>query len=161
MNWKPINSHPHYEVSDSGLIRRIGADDLIGQWKNWGGYQRVKLSGPRKEFFVHRLVAEAFIHNPDALPVVNHKDSVRHNNDVQNLEWCTQAQNLEHCRNSGRAENQFWKGKRSPNASLSDETVAEIRAAYGRGGKSWGQLSKEFCISKRTIGKIIKGESYV
>lgn len=57
------------------------------------GYKKVRLyAGNRdewKDFFVHRLVAEAFIPNPDGLPIVNHKDENPLNNAVGNLEWCT------------------------------------------------------------------------
>ena len=57
------------------------------------GYEKVRLyDGGRyeyKDFFVHRLVAEAFIENPYHLPIVNHKDEKRANNRVENLEWCT------------------------------------------------------------------------
>lgn len=57
------------------------------------GYVKVRLYAGRrdewKDFFVHRLVAEAFIPNPEGLPIVNHKDENPLNNAVENLEWCT------------------------------------------------------------------------
>ena len=52
--------------------------------------------GKKKNFFIHRLVAEAFIDNPDKLPQVNHKDGNIHNNNVSNLEWVTNARNTKH-----------------------------------------------------------------
>lgn len=49
--------------------------------------------GDRKNFNIHRLVAEAYVPNPDNLPCVNHKDECKTNNNAQNLAWCTVADN--------------------------------------------------------------------
>jgi hypothetical protein len=110
---------------------------------------------------VHRLVAEAFLPNPGALPCVNHIDCNRSNNDVGNLEWCTQQQNLEHAGRLGRMQRNYWVGKRSPNASLGNGVADIIRARYQAGGASWASLSKEFGISKRSVGRIIRREHYL
>lgn len=60
------------------------------------GYDVVILCncGARKDYKVHRLVAEAFIPNIDNLPYINHKDEIKHNNSVDNLEWCNQYYNI-------------------------------------------------------------------
>ena len=52
--------------------------------------------GKKKNFFIHRLVAQAFIPNPDNLPQVNHIDGDIHNNSKENLEWVTNARNTKH-----------------------------------------------------------------
>lgn len=54
----------------------------------------------------------------------------------------------------------YWQGKRSPNAALLDDQVREIRAAYGRGGESWESIGQRFGISKRAAGRLIKKETY-
>lgn len=61
-----------------------------------GGYEFVVLSnnGYRKNYYVHRLVAEAYIDNPNNLSTVNHKDENRTNNCVDNLEWLSRLDNL-------------------------------------------------------------------
>ena len=63
---------------------------------NGNGYPIVSLivDGKKKNFYIHRLVAEAFLENPNDLPVVNHKDFNKWNNDVSNLEWMTQRENI-------------------------------------------------------------------
>ena len=53
-------------------------------------------------FYIHRLVAEAFIPNPNNLPEVNHEDGDKANNAGWNLGWCTTKQNAIHLRDSGR-----------------------------------------------------------
>jgi hypothetical protein len=162
MKWKSVkNYEERYEVSDCGIIRKVPCKSVIGQWINDQGYCLVRLSNPRAVFRVHRLVADAFIPNPDLLPCVNHIDCVRHNNHACNLEWCTQSQNIEHSDRLGRMKRDYWKGKRSPNAKLSDQQADEIRQMYVKGNISWEKLAKMFKTNKRTIGRIVRRETYI
>ena len=61
------------------------------------GYQRVYLrdeeTGKRKDYYVHRLIAETFIPNPENKRCVNHINCNRSDNSVENLEWATSAEN--------------------------------------------------------------------
>lgn len=149
-----------YQVSDRGRVRKE-TGELAGQWSNTGGYVWVRLSRPRRLLRVHRLVAAAFVPNPGRKPSVNHIDNNPSNNCAWNLEWCTQRENLQHARRQGRMPNNHRKGKRSPNASLSDGAVATIRAEYAAGGISWAALGTRHGLSKRSVGRIVRGESYV
>ncbi len=161
MTWQPIETHAgEYEVSDTGEVRHTSGR-LLKQWLNDQGYALVRLSSPRVVARVHRLVAQAFIHNPNGLPFVNHIDFNRAHNFARNLEWCTQWHNLKHSQKAGRMQRDFWTGKRSPSAALTDETAQAVRDAYAAGGKSWATIGQEFGVSKRTVGRIISGESYV
>jgi len=161
MNWKSIVGYEgRYQVSDCGSVRQHNGR-VLKQWANDQGYCLVRLSKPRATFRVHRLVAEAFIANPEYLPCVNHLDCVRHNNHAANLEWCTQQHNLAHAAQLGRMQRDHWKGKRSPTASLTDEEAQAIRQTYAKGGISWEKLAVIFQTNKRTVGRIIRGETYV
>lgn len=159
--WQPIETHEgRYEVSSSGEVRKVNGQ-ILKQWLSDQGYSLARLSSPRTVARVHRLVAQAFVANPDNLPFVNHIDCNRANNMASNLEWCTQWQNLKHSSDLGRMPRDYWKGRRSPNALLDDATVAEIRTQYQAGGVSWERLGADFGISKRAVGRLLRGETYV
>ena len=55
----------------------------------------LRKEGKRKNFYVHRLVAEAFCERTHG-NVVNHIDYNKRNNAASNLEWCTQKENIHH-----------------------------------------------------------------
>lgn len=158
--WRPVkNYEERYEVSRHGRVRHTNGPE-IGQWKAHNGYMLVRLSKPRAQFMVHRLVAQVFCSNPGNKPNVNHLDHNRAHNKASNLEWCTQQENLSHARANGRISYDYLFGKRSPNALLQDETVREIRILYAGGNWSWERLGKHFGISKRAIGRLLTGETY-
>lgn len=60
-----------------------------------GGYLQVRLykDGEQKNYYIHRLVAEAYLPNPEGFSQVNHKDENKENNALPNLEWCTNEYN--------------------------------------------------------------------
>ena len=80
-----------FEVNDIGEVYRIsdGKKELAVQAKTGrnGRYRVVSamIDGKQKNFYVHRLIAEAVIPNPDNKPEVNHKDGNPANNRVENL----------------------------------------------------------------------------
>jgi hypothetical protein len=158
--WRPVvGREPQYLISSSGRLK-TASGRYLKLWKNDQGYVMARLSGPRTMARVHRLVAAAFVPNPDGKPDVNHLDCDRANNVPANLEWCTQAENLAYARSLDRMPDNYWRGRRSPSAALSDDRVREIRAAYAEGGESWESIAKRFGISKRSAGRLINGETY-
>jgi len=132
----------------------------LKQWLSDQGYALARLSKPRSVARVHRLVAEAFVPNPEGKPSVNHIDCNRSNNHAENLEWCTQLENIRHSDRLGRMRRDYWVGKRSPVALLSDDSVREIRRIYAGGNVSMERLGRSFKISKRAVGRLLHRETY-
>ena len=91
--WKDIKDFPNYEVSNFGKIR----NKKTLQELKYGlvrGYPHIDLYSlkNRKNYYIHRLVAEMFIPNPKSKPQVNHIDGNKLNNNVNNLKLlCTNS----------------------------------------------------------------------
>ena len=85
-----------YTISSDGKVFSLRRQKYLKPRLSMDGYERVALcrDAYRREYRVHRLVAEAFLENPDNLPQVNHKDFNTQNNCLENLEWCTNKENI-------------------------------------------------------------------
>ena len=114
--WKPILENC-YSISNLG---RIKSNDkivyrpqnkgdyfikgkLMNHFDNGNGYRYVTIcmEGKRKNYYMHKLVSEAFIPNPHKRLEVNHIDGNKANNSVYNLEWCTRSHNMQHAYSTG------------------------------------------------------------
>lgn len=101
-----------YTISSDGKVFSIRSQKYLKPRLSMDGYERVALCRGRKyrrEYRIHRLVAEAFLENPNDLPQVNHKDFNTRNNCLENLEWCTNEYNARYSISNGRSGfgNQF------------------------------------------------------
>jgi hypothetical protein len=61
--WVAIDGYPNYAVSNLGRVANTKRDELLRLRPNDEGYLRVSLShqGIVRDFYVHRLVAQAFM----------------------------------------------------------------------------------------------------
>jgi hypothetical protein len=106
--WKTIKDFENYEISNYGNVKSKQTnkkEKILKKRITKFGYNRVMLQNKpiKKEYLIHRLVANAFIFNDDVLRnQVNHKDCDKSNNNVNNLEWCSQSENMIHSLNNGR-----------------------------------------------------------
>ena len=165
MRWEIIPGYDGlYRVSDSGVVQSCHkCGTKIGERCEWwtrklytkpNGYLSVGFGphGNRCNYYVHRLVADAFIPNPDQLPAINHLDGDKTNNLWTNLEWCTNAQNTLHAVENGL----IVRGSKHPFCILSDDQVRQIRAMTGKTykeiGKIFGVCAQTVCDVKRRSG---------
>ena len=102
--WKDIADYEGiYQVSNLGRVKSLGnnksrQEKILKLQLHRTGYLLVKLckEGKKRNYKVHRLVAQAFIPNPDNKSQVNHRDENKSNNKVENLEWMTCKENINH-----------------------------------------------------------------
>lgn len=105
--WRFVADFPQYMVSNLGRVKSLPreakggvtyriVEKILKPAINNKGYEWVNLyDGARcRDFFVHRLVAEAFIPNPENKPNIDHINTNVHDNRVENLRWVTQKENL-------------------------------------------------------------------
>lgn len=95
--WKEIEDHDGYFISNYGRVKSIrlyrGSIEprILTPRKHSRGYVNINLDG--KNYYIHRLVAQAFIPNPEGLEQVNHIDEQKNNNVCTNLEWISNYDN--------------------------------------------------------------------
>lgn len=79
-----------WSVCEDGRLRNKKERD-IGVINPKSGYRTVGYTN--KQYYIHRLVAEAFIPNPDNLLYVDHINTIRNDNRVENLRWVQHFEN--------------------------------------------------------------------
>ena len=89
----------HYLVSNMGRVLSTWRKNrhILKPYTVGGNHKVVKLTdddGNTHQFYVHRLVAQAFIANPDNSPEINHKNENPSDNRAENLEWCDRLYNM-------------------------------------------------------------------
>jgi len=122
--WKTVKGFPRYEVSNTGLVRRKGADTrgmspsvakqatkekILKPLRHAQGYQMVVLAvetpigspNIKKQVTIHSLVCQAFYGPRPNGYVINHIDNDPTNNNISNLEYCTQQENIQHAIRNG------------------------------------------------------------
>lgn len=88
--WRNSPTLLNIEVSNKGNIRNSITKIELRIYKV-GNYLKIHYEG--KQYFLHKLIAEAFIPNPYNKPHVDHIDTNTLNNNIENLRWCTTKEN--------------------------------------------------------------------
>ena len=104
MQYKKIKDYEqNYVVYENGDIYNIKMKRFLKPVFN-GRYNVVLLykNGIRKQFYVHRIVAEQFCIKKDNCTTVNHIDLNKQNNHYTNLEWLSIKDNIIHYMKSDR-----------------------------------------------------------
>lgn len=99
--WKPVVGYDDYEVSDQGRVRSLNYKctrkvKALKPAISSKGYLFVGLykNGKKKNFYVHRLVVEAFRGLIPKGKVVNHLNEIKTDNRLENLEVVTAKENV-------------------------------------------------------------------
>ena len=140
--WKPISGYENlYEVSSFGRIKSFHKDKINGKimrlfteklnHTNYKCLTLVDLNGNKKQYRVHRIVAEMFLANKEDKRFVNHKDNNGENNCVDNLEWTTQSENIKHSHNQNRSKQVYIANKIQSNKAL-DKRNDMVGKKYGK-----------------------------
>lgn len=99
-----------YIIYSDGRIWSIKRQKFLKPSLHHTGYSRVYID--KKDYRIHRLVAESFIPNPNNFPIINHINEIKTDNRVENLEWCTYRHNICHSISKGIDTGlHFHKGK--------------------------------------------------
>jgi len=159
IEFRTILSHPEYEVSRCGVIRRKSTGTILSQ-HNKRGYMGVgfKINGKRSLHRVHRLIAEVYIPNPLNKPHINHINGIKNDNRIENLEWCTAKENIHHAIRTGLFSKPP-KGESNKSAKLTDAVVLKIRSMMAN-GMSDKDIAATFSVSISSICNIGKGDSW-
>lgn len=112
----------------------------------------------RKQFKVHRLVADVFCQKPRGCDVVNHIDNDPENNAASNLEWTTVSGNNAHRHSQGRSR--APKGEANGNSALTAEVVEEIKRLLAEGSLSQQVIASRFGTHQTHVSRIGLGKSW-
>lgn len=158
--WKPVKGYEgYYEVSNAGRVRSNlqPKPRILKPRKSLKGYLRVGLYANKKQFnaSVHRLVLIAFKGDPPEGKESSHLNAIKSDNRVENLEWETKSEN---CLRRNAAYS--YRGESSPNPTLTDRQVLEIRDSHIPRIVTQEYLARKYGVTQTAISQIIRRTSW-
>jgi len=149
--WAMIPTHPLYEASRDGMVRRIGKLNALKPWTHKSGHLYLRLNKKTRQ--VHHLIIEAF-GTPKEHPSheVRHLNGVPSDNRIDNLEWGTRKQNIfDYIELKGR-----HMCRNATSAEIAKSIKLEHDGKFGTGVR----LSKKYGVSIHTVSEIKKGKTF-
>lgn len=98
-----ISNYPNYMVSNKGQIYSKTFKRLLKPVKNANGYLYISLCNteynpPKRNWYVHQLVAQIFLEEIEGKDQVNHINKIRTDNRLENLEFVNASENMIHAK---------------------------------------------------------------
>lgn len=169
--WKEINNYNgEYLISNLGNVKSLKSLKILKPQDDKNGYLFVMLSkqSKKKNYKIHRLVAEHFLENPMNYEVVNHKDGNKYNNSVENLEWCTHRENNQHAWNmklnkntvKQREQASDWckNNRKKLQDGMDKNSMSVLCINTGEVFNTVREASEVLNISKNQIYRVISGD---
>ncbi len=171
--WKSLPYCNYYIVSNYGRVwtterpvknsqgfgHKIHKPKPVALTDNGHGYKLfgTKFNGKKKNFYIHRVVAELFLPNPNNLPEVNHKKGIKSRNHEIDLEWIDIAGNRKHA-----SDNDLIRfGENAPNVKLTESQVIEILEIADKNPRvNRKKLCKQYDVADTVICRIISGKRW-
>jgi len=157
-----VPGFPDYVVSDDGYVWAPKRQGAAGGWLkpyfDKYGYPRVvlRVDGKSRTRVIPHLVAEAYIGpRPEGMHVC-HDNGKPWDNRSTNLRYDTPAGNAADRHKHGTR----LHGETGNLAKLTNAEAQEIREAFAKGLRTQAMLSAVYGISKRTIRRLLNGETY-
>ena len=190
--WKDVKGYEGlYQVSNLGNVKSlyglcgrkyVKREKILKKTVHlaYGNYYRevvtLRKDKKKKEFKVHRLVAEAFLPNLENKPMVNHIDGNPLNNRIDNLEWCTNRENIIHAYETGlmgryipskEELEELYVNKRTPitkiakEKNMSVDRVKKYLNRYGIKIRNQSEATTKLFITKEFLEKELKHKTQV
>ena len=133
--WKPVpNYESLYDASNFGRVRslKFGKVRILKQFKDKDGYLKVNLwkDGKSKQFFIHRLVYEAFNGEIPEGMEINHIDENIENNRLSNLEVVSHKDNIN------------WGTRTQKVIEKRSKAVLQLTYPEGKFIKKWSSMAE-------------------
>lgn len=138
-----------YAITSCGKVWSYKRKIFLKPTITGDGYCRVSLckNGKSKNYYIHRLVAEAYIPNPEGKPQINHLSEIKTDNYINNLEWATAKENSNYGSRNKRATTK--RANSVPVFCLElNKTFKSMRAAARAIGKHHSSIMR--CITGQT-----------
>jgi hypothetical protein len=106
-----IKGFDDYSITKDGQVFSHKTNKLKKPFMLITGYIGIQLykDNKKKNYSVHRLVAETYLINFESKMQVNHIDGNKINNHISNLEWVTPKENMKHALDNGLRKKYYPK----------------------------------------------------